>query len=532
MADAVSISATPAGEKTAGPAAWPWLLIAAAGALWFIAVNQLRVEWSINPQYAYGWTTPFFTLYLFMERWKTRPPAASPRGGTVWHIAAVLVALSLLPFRLVQETAPDWRLVSWALAGSVVVLSLWAVWFSGGMPWLKHFIIPICFFLVAVPWPVPIEEAIVQRLMRFIAAVGVEALGWWGVPAVQHGNVIEISTGSVGVEEACSGVRSLQTTLMISLFLGELFRFTTWRRLCLLAAGLLIAFVCNVGRALALVWLYAKHGQQSFAQGHDIIGLSVLLVTLAGLGSIAWLLRRRPAASEADEPSHTSLSRARLLPKSILIGLLFWLGFVELATETWYRSHETSHAQIASWSVAFPAQRAQFREMQIPEIARTILRYDEGRSAAWMDADGSHWSMVFLRWHPGRASVQLARSHGPEICLPASGMTMRSDLGVSSLQVLGLDLPTHSYVFTMRGHPVHVFYCLWEDRPDDEGPASTRRRMTSTSRLQGVWTGRRNMGQQVLEVAVSGPEDDEEARAAAVRLLGETIQVTHRPAEK
>ena len=100
---------------------------------------------------------------------------------------------------------------------------------------------------MAVPWPVPFEQGVIQRLMSAVATICVDALGWFGIPAVQHGNVIEVSSGVVGVEEACSGVRSLQTTLMAALFLGELLRFGIARRFVLLGSGLVLAFVCNAG---------------------------------------------------------------------------------------------------------------------------------------------------------------------------------------------------------------------------------------------------------------------------------------------
>jgi hypothetical protein len=56
-------------------------------------------------------------------------------------------------------------------------------------------------------------------------------LGWLGVAALQHGNVIEVATGNVGIDKACSGIRSFQATLMISLFLGKLYRLNMTRRL-------------------------------------------------------------------------------------------------------------------------------------------------------------------------------------------------------------------------------------------------------------------------------------------------------------
>src|ERR1039458_4844726 len=40
------------------------LLLCSLAWLWFTLINHLRVEWSVNPQYAYGWAVPFLCLYL------------------------------------------------------------------------------------------------------------------------------------------------------------------------------------------------------------------------------------------------------------------------------------------------------------------------------------------------------------------------------------------------------------------------------------------------------------------------------------
>src|SRR6185437_11345655 len=103
--------------------------------------------------------------------------------------------------------------------------------------WLRHFAFPFLFFLVAIPWPVQIEEVIIQDLMRAVTAINVIFLQLVGIPALQHGNVIEVGNGFIGVEEACSGVRSLQATFMISLFLGELYLFNVGRRFILVLVG-------------------------------------------------------------------------------------------------------------------------------------------------------------------------------------------------------------------------------------------------------------------------------------------------------
>ena len=55
--------------------AWPWL---AAALPWLVLVNYLRLEWSANAQYAYGFVVPFLVLYLVAQRWPDRPAVTAP----------------------------------------------------------------------------------------------------------------------------------------------------------------------------------------------------------------------------------------------------------------------------------------------------------------------------------------------------------------------------------------------------------------------------------------------------------------------
>jgi glycosyltransferase involved in cell wall biosynthesis len=53
-----------------------WAVLALA---WFSAINQLRIEWTTNPQYNFGWSVPFLCLYLCLERLR-RPTPSAPVG--------------------------------------------------------------------------------------------------------------------------------------------------------------------------------------------------------------------------------------------------------------------------------------------------------------------------------------------------------------------------------------------------------------------------------------------------------------------
>ena len=192
------------------------------GFLWTILINHLRIEWTLNPQYGYGWAVPFLCLYLIWQRMQKaedggRKSEVGNQNSGVRPLVAVFCVLSLLyaPTRLIEEANPEWRLVSWALAMEVVGLTLLLIYFVLGAQWLKRLAFPIAYFLVAVPWPTVIEGPLIQGLTRADAGATCELLGWLGIPAMPHGNVIEVATGEVGIDEACSGIRSFQATLMI-----------------------------------------------------------------------------------------------------------------------------------------------------------------------------------------------------------------------------------------------------------------------------------------------------------------------------
>jgi len=394
----------------------PWLKLALWGLplawLWFRLVDHLRVEWAVNPQYAYGWAVPFLCLYLLWrnaEKLKaemlkssegqaesrkqkaeegprdyetTRPrttdygtmhykttdhgprttdyasrttPHSSPFSFSAFQLFSVsLLAFLYLPTRLIQEANPEWRLVSWALALEVIGITLlllrstedggWGTEGGGGKAetlkaeMLKsegrrtegggrgtegggrktedggrgteggarftlhasRFTFPLLFFLVAVPWPTFIEGPLVQGLMRANVGVTTELLGALGVPAAPHGNVIEVATGMVGVDDACSGIRSFQATLMISLFFGELYGLTAMRRVLCVLADFSLSFLFNVARTTLLTWVAAHKGTAAIASWHDPAGVTILVACFLCLWLIARGLRGKAEMLKAE----------------------------------------------------------------------------------------------------------------------------------------------------------------------------------------------------------------------------------------
>jgi exosortase len=530
-------------------------------ALWFVLCRHLGGEWSVNEQYSYGWFVPFFAAFLFWLRWESKPEVGGRRSevgtqksevggrkGLAMGIAVVALLL-LFPVRLFEVANPDWRPVGWVHAFAVIAITFVVLYHAGGWPWVKHFSFPILFFLVAVPWISLIEGPIVQGLMRIIASLAAETVSLCGIPAEVQGNLIRISSGVVGVNEACSGVRSLQTSIMIGLLFGELKRLSVRRRLVLLAGAIAIALVANLGRAIFLVWIASTREVSAVDRWHDVAGYAIVgVVFLGSLGLTALLTRRRRevesrkeklenAEQKSDLRPLTSVLRSPhfLLPTFYFLLSIAWLLAIEVGVEGWYRVHEKELTVVGSWNVRPPEKAPGFREIKIDESVRQTLRFDEGREVIWKSgAPGASTTnyLFFFRWNPGSSTVLRARAHRPDICLPSIGWTQLADLGAKNYPGPGNTSIIARHVTFKQGHGnsvAHTFFCLQEDkihrqeaRPDLLLAQGIQPDWSLEARMRVVREGIRNLGQQVLETVLisSAPMDD----AAAEARFGELVR--------
>ena len=511
--------------------------------LWFGLCRELSSEWSVNEQYNFGWFVPFFALYLFWLRWQDRPEAVAALSERRNHAAitttvgdrryrkkriAALIAIAalllLLPVRLFEIANPEWRLLAWIHAGVVVSLTLLLIWSAGGKAWLCHFAFPVAFIFVAVPWPTTLETPVIQGLMRSVARVAAEAAMLLGTPAQVEGNLIRVSNGLVGVNEACSGIRSLQTSLMIGLLFGELKRLSVVRRVVLVACAVAIALLANFVRAVFLVRIAATENLSEVGRWHDIAGYTIVALVFAATLGFAYLLGRKRALVVAGVPPAKSgfpqPTRLPLQLSTYLMAAICWLLLVEIGTASWYLLHERNLVQGPQWSVQWPEQAANFRKLKINEEIRAVLRFDEARAAVWtIGTNGSDAiSCLFyaFRWNPGKNSALLANLHRPDVCLPASGWNQVADDGVRNYPVDdSFDLPFRHFEFQRScegstSQTAHAFYCLSEDRvsgayaslagTDSPGMFGSRSEWTRAERFRAVLQGRRHLGQQVIEV--------------------------------
>jgi exosortase len=492
----------------------PYLAIAmaaiAAPLLW-----HLGCYWQIDPQYCYGWAVPLLSICLAWSRWPSRPaPEPAPRGTTACLIAA-MVCLSLV--WLIREATPDWSVISWILAILTVWIAILLVTKAAGLCTARHFLFPISFVLTGVPWPHRLEVAIVQNLMRFVAVVAAECANWAGIPALAKGNLIQLTHDFVGIDEACSGIRSLQAILMASLFLGEFLQYPILRRGLFVLLGVATAIFCNVARTVALVLVASWCGADALKTWHDPTGLAVLVVAFAFLGLIAsWMPAGNIPRLDDGLTRRGSVAGHRSLSGFEATAICVWVAATFAGTEYWYRRDEPAPLCL---EIQWPEGQSRFRYFPVPDEAQHILLASEGRCAAWLDGDGCSWTLLAFRWAPGRTASQSARLHRPENCFTASGALLREELETTSVTVNSIPIAFRSYLFERNGTPLTVFYTIWEEANPDRNSGRVLQDYSGLSRLQRVLTHERNLGQQSLEFVLTGGTDFNETKLKFERAL-------------
>ncbi|MCK6499804.1 MAG: exosortase/archaeosortase family protein [Nitrospira sp.] len=278
------------GHRAMGLAHAPCLLILG----WW--VGDLQLHWRALPEFQHGWLVVPLALFLAWERWPGRPSIASSNAR--W--GPLMLAMAMFPLVLVAElyqhaVAPSVA-SSFALSVGCAGYLVAILWLVDGWPVARHFLFPILFLFVAVPIPKIVWNPVVFGLQGLIAVLNVETLNLIGVPATRSGNLIVLPQGMVGVDEACSGIRSLQSSIMAALFIADL----TLRRVSLkvlfVLIGVVLALMGNFGRSLYLSMTAARHGVDAVIGAHDAAGWSVLVFTTVGLAIVGWRILRAERA--------------------------------------------------------------------------------------------------------------------------------------------------------------------------------------------------------------------------------------------
>jgi len=269
--------------KTAG--SWlPWLILTAVIlSIYGAILADLADDWWNEPNSSYALLVPPLTAYI---AWKRRHltlsvPAAPDMRGLIWIFGACVI---LLIGRLGAEFFLS-RI-------SLVILLTGLVHTFWGKQRLRTLMFPLLLLATMVPPPVIVYNQLAAPMQLFASAVSTRIAQFCGVSVFQDGNVIQLATTTLGVEEACSGLRALSALIVMALLLGFAQCRRPLTRVLLLALAFPIAIFVNVLRVAGTAILADYNAELAMGFYHTFSGWLVFLLGIAFVFGTSYVLRR------------------------------------------------------------------------------------------------------------------------------------------------------------------------------------------------------------------------------------------------
>lgn len=271
------------------PRSLPALFAAVLLALIGVALSLLLwPQWRINPDLSHGFFMPFVFVLLLREA-RRGTARYLPAGRGAIALLLLLLGLGLLALAVggLYAASVDWSnaIVLFVLTAAYMCLLAagLSVFASATLRFVPVNWSSVCaagLWLMTAPIPPGTYTTLTVRLQTFVTASVLNTLHLFGIAATRQGNVINLANTAVGVEEACSGVRSLISCIFVSVLFSATLVRRPWARVLLISASAPLALLMNFLRSLALT-LLAGSGVDIAGVWHDATGFAVLGVTAA-----------------------------------------------------------------------------------------------------------------------------------------------------------------------------------------------------------------------------------------------------------
>lgn len=283
--------------------------------------------WINNEDYSFGFLVPFFVGYVLYHRWPVirsylfrgaAPEESPPRATSAPVATRTLEWLAVVGFlaslglfgigMLIRMATGPQNPASLAVALSFSGMLLSAVFIFtketvDGRPMsLKArisvtllFIFPAVIWLLSAPMVAVLDNKLRVFLMNKVTVVVFGFFDFMGYELERQGNVLILPEGSVGVEEACSGIRSLTGCLFAGSFFGAVFLQQFWKKALMVFLAMCLAVLMNLIRSMFLtLWSYHYGPNAIDAEWrlpiigdigtvHDVTGLLIMVLTSIGL---------------------------------------------------------------------------------------------------------------------------------------------------------------------------------------------------------------------------------------------------------
>ncbi len=263
-----------------------FLVLAACFAyLYRDVIAKLVHDWYIDDNYSHGFLIVPIALFFVWERRKRLKEAT--RNPSHWGLAVALGSMFLL---LAGILGSELFLTRISILGTIAA----AVLYIYGWNHLKILALPIAFLILMIPIPAIILNQVAFPLQLLASRFGEITLELFQVPVLREGNIIHLSTTSLEVVDACSGIRSLISLLTLGIVYGYFVDSRLWVRIVLAIGTIPIAIFANgirvAGTGIA-AYAYGPQAAEGFFHMFSgwVIFIAAFIMMFILYRMIAWI---------------------------------------------------------------------------------------------------------------------------------------------------------------------------------------------------------------------------------------------------
>jgi exosortase len=256
-----------------------------AGLYWGI-LRDLARQWWDDPNYAHGFLVPLFSGLLVWQRRKQL--AALPANGSWIGLPVLLAGVGALLLGVIGAEL-------FLMRSSLIVILAGLVLFHLGRDSFQVLAFPLLFLFFMVPLPATLFYAVAFPLQSLAARNAAWMLDALGVPVLLDGNVIHLTKQSLGVAEACSGIRSLISLFSVAVAWAALTLPGIVAMAVFVAAVVPITILANGGRVVitGLIgqWFGIEYAEGFFHTLSSWLVFVFAFVCLVGIHSLIRLVQ-------------------------------------------------------------------------------------------------------------------------------------------------------------------------------------------------------------------------------------------------
>jgi exosortase len=244
------------------------------------ALLELLENWSSNEDYSHGFLVLPIFVYL---AWKKKNELLEIDADPQWIGFPLLLASATLYY-----IGMSVKFHTLAFISMLAVLFSLLIFLTGWRA-TRLLLLPLCFLVFMFPIPNAYYVSITNPLRLFITKISSTIIYGLGIPVYRDGNILILANAKLEVADACSGIRSLYSYLMVGCVFAILSK-SNVTRVSVIASSFILSLTVNLVRVTVTAILAHFYGQ-SACEGifHSSAGIFVFVIGFCAM-FVEWIM--------------------------------------------------------------------------------------------------------------------------------------------------------------------------------------------------------------------------------------------------